>query len=77
MTKEQLEQGTRILSEIDHIKKSLDAPKIKTGTTWPVSLLESSVAPLQNVLEGFFDEEAYRLKAQAHIANLERQLAEL
>jgi len=77
MTKEQLQKATAIKKEIDFINRSLIELDECPRTTFQTSPSGKSFNYVPAVMRGFFDEDVYRLRVSAHIAELEKQLADI
>lgn len=76
MTKDQLKKAKAITQEIDFINRSLDELR-SVRTPYSNSPSGKSLDRMDGILAGFFDEDIYRLRVSAHIADLEKQLADI
>lgn len=75
MNKEQLKQAKSLERQINAVESSLKELGGGTGRSYEVS--EKSLCPMVGVLRGFFDEDVYRLRAEAYLADLRKQMEAL
>lgn len=72
MNKEQLEKANHLERQMKAIESSLKQLGGEMGRGYELS--EKCLCPMVGVLRGFFDEDVYRLRAEAYLADLRKQM---
>lgn len=78
MTPENFKRAKQIDEIRRHIRFSLDHLRVKVGESAPYTGQGGpTLTPMDYVMAGFFDEEIYRLRAEAYLAKLDKEMEEL